>query len=349
MTLPALTLKKSLVANCLNWFLGDFRQRLISPLEITFPNFPLPGEVRAVQLRFEQIQQTIGPIEKEVVDLEKLVRVQWRNDPKEGSLFKKALLLYRRFRAAYLGGLRAKTFDRDLDAVLAEDIVALDAAVNHNLFGDMEDMSLPKLTEFLPLQLVEESSGTLPMLPPRAFDEKFRILFAPALFLQDLAYFRAKCEVRDTPVAIAFLDIDDFKPFNEKYGETMVDRCLLPRLMQAIEAHIHHHGTAYRQGGDEYLLLMPNLSRQLTFAYLDELRQKVAALEYPGMQEKITLSIGYCIADPDCPLTDGELQERANEAKKKAKSKKNCLATYCGSRYVSEELQIMNPVEATKN
>src|SRR6516162_9933128 len=59
--------------------------------------------------------------------------------------------------------------------------------------------------------------------------------------------------LRGIILAIAFLDIDDFKTFNTKYGETKIDLNLLPRFMQALEAHVYHHGHAYRQGGDEYL------------------------------------------------------------------------------------------------
>ena len=54
-----------------------------------------------------------------------------------------------------------------------------------------------------------------------------------------------------TLLAVAFLDIDDFKRFNSDYGETKVDRNLLTRFMQVLEAHVYHHGFAYRQGGKE--------------------------------------------------------------------------------------------------
>lgn len=341
MTAPTVPLKTFVVQNCLNWFKMELRQKLISPLEIAFPNFPLLGEIQATQRRLEQILQTVGPIQQNTIDLVNLVQREWSADPSIGSLFKTSLLLYRRHRAAYLEGLRAKTFDPELANALFQEIDDLDAAVNNEWLQSIAHTRLPRLKEYLSLPFLEESSETLAALPPRQYDEKFRILYAPTLFLRDLAYFRAKCEVRDTPVAIAFLDIDDFKAFNEKYSETFVDRSLLPRLMQAIEAHVHHHGYGYRQGGDEYLLLLPNLSQQLTISFLDELRRKLADLDYPGIQEKTKLSIGICIADPDCPLTDQELLSRANEAKKFAKRRKNCLATFQGPRLIPEELRIV--------
>ena len=178
-------------------------------------------------------------------------------------------------------------------------------------------------------------------LQPRQYDEKFHILQAPQLFLPDLTYFRARCDDRETPLAIAFVDIDDFKKFNTSHGETKVDRNVLPRFMQTIEAHLFHHGFAYRQGGDEYLILLPSLSRPLAVAFLDELRRKLADLAYPDVKEKTTVSIGLCIVDADCPLTDRELRGRANGAKQFAKENgRNCIATYRGSRFVDQELQL---------
>jgi diguanylate cyclase (GGDEF)-like protein len=224
------------------------------------------------------------------------------------------------------------------------EIKTLDALVNQPWFQAIETFRLPRVKDYLPVQYIEPSAFSQTELTPRQYDEKFHILQAPALFLPDLAYFRAKCEGRDIPITIAFLDIDDFKRFNSAYSETKVDRHLLPRFMQAVEAHVYHHGFAYRQGGEEYLILLPSLSKSLAVAFLDELRCSLAALNYPEIEGSTTVSIGVCIADPDCPLTDGELRDRANEAKKFAKANgKNCIATYNGARFIAPELYVVRP------
>ncbi len=124
--------------------------------------------------------------------------------------------------------------------------------------------------------------------------------------------------------------------FNTAHGETTVDRNLLPRFMQTLESHVYHHGFAYRQGGDEYLVLLPSLSKELAIDFLDELRRTLAAVKYPEIQGTPTVSIGACLAGPDCPLTDRELRDRANDAKKFAKENgKNCIATYEGAQLLT--------------
>jgi len=216
--------------------------------------------------------------------------------------------------------------------------------VEADWFQKIEPMRLPRSKDFLPIQYIEQSSFSQIELAPREYDEKFHILQAPALFLQDLAYLRAKCEIRDTQLTVAFLDIDDFKRLNEKHTETKVDRAVLSLFMQILEAHVYHHGFAYRQGGDEYLILLPSLSQSLALAFLDELRCKLADLAYPEIDDSTTVSIGFCMAEPNCPLTDRELRDRANQAKHYAKKNgKNRIATYAGPRFIPEELRVVKP------
>lgn len=216
--------------------------------------------------------------------------------------------------------------------------------VGTDWFERIEALRLPRAKDFLPIQYIEQSATGQGELPPRQYDEKFHTLQAPALFLPDLAYFRARCEVRDAPLNVAFLDIDDFKTFNSDHGETKVDRNLLPLFMQTLEAHVYHHGFAYRQGGDEYLVLLPSLGKELALAFLGELRRKLAAVQYPDISGAPTVSFGVCCAEADCPLTDRELRDRANRAKKFAKDHgKNCIATYEGRRLVPGELRVVRP------
>jgi diguanylate cyclase (GGDEF)-like protein len=257
-------------------------------------------------------------------------------------LFKRIVLLYRRHRAAATERLLEKTFHLELTATLEEEVKALDALTEAEGFLQIAQLRLPRLKDFLPVQYIESTADTHEKLQPRLYDEKFHILQAPSLFLPDMGYFRARCEDRETPLALGFVDIDDFKSLNTRHTETKVDRNILPRFMQTIEAHLFQHGYAYRQGGDEYLILLPSLSRPLSISFLDELRCKLADLSCPDIAERTTVSIGLCIADSSCPLTDRELLGRANRAKQFAKEKgKNRIATYSGPRFLGNELEVV--------
>jgi diguanylate cyclase (GGDEF)-like protein len=338
------SLEKGLLLNALQWFQPDFHQKLVSPIESQFPGFPFAGEIQAVLDQTSQIRQIIDAWEGSPLPLSEVgERLSTQTSDKLG-LFKQLVLRYRRERAAYTERLLEKTFHVELTSNVEQEIQTLDALVNEPWFKAIGPSRLPRLKDYLPVQFIEQSGASQAELAPRQYDEKFHILQSPSLFLPDLAYLRAKCEVRDASLTVAFVDIDDFKKFNTDHSETKVDRNLLPRFMQALEAHVYHHGFAYRQGGDEYLILLPSFSWALAISFLDELRLKRFALKYPEIDGSTTVSIGLCIADPDCPLTDRELRDRANEAKEFAKKQgKNCIATYKGARLISSELEVVRP------
>jgi diguanylate cyclase (GGDEF)-like protein len=339
-----LFVKKGFLRAWLSWFQADFRQTIVSLIETQFPNYSLPREVQSILKCWEQIWQHVESATSESIDIANFFENPSRGGSSGLPLFKQIILRYRRSRAAYTEVLQEKTFHPELTQMLDEEIKLLDAMVEASWFQKIEPLRLPHPKDFLPIQYIEQSSLSQIELTPRQYDEKFHILQAPALFLPDLAFFRAKCAVRDAPLTVAFLDIDDFKRFNTSHNETKVDRNLLPRFMQTLEAHVYHHGFAYRQGGEEYLVLLPSLSKMLAIAFLDELRIKLAGLKYPDIDGSTTVSIGFCTAGPDCPLTDRELRDRANQAKKFAKEQgKNCLATYEGPRFVADELRLVRP------
>lgn len=315
------------------------RQRQI---ESQFPGYPVPREVQAILREADGALQAIGAAPGESIPVAQMASMLATSAENHPRVFKQAILLFRRARAAWTEELTEKTVQPALADSLEEDVKVLDALVNDESFKQIAPLRLPRLKDYLPVQFIEATTTSQAPLLPRQYDEKFHILQAPSLFLPDLAHFRDRCEDRETALAIAFLDIDGFKGFNTTYSDTKVDRNVLPRFMQAMEAQVFHHGYAYRQGGDEYLLLIPSLSKPLAVAFLDELRQKLAALNYPEIVERTTVSIGMCVVEPDCPLTDRELRDRAVHAKNFAKANgKNCLATYDGSEFVAAELRVV--------
>ncbi len=331
------SLEKDQADRAIKWFANYFNGNVVGPITTHFPAWALPKEIEDVRSGIEQIHRVFSG------NIGNLPLSDWlqRLPPQHAGLFKRMVLLYRRHRAAETERLVEKTFHPELTEKIEAERKALDALTGAAMFLEIPEPRLPRLKDFFPVQIVESVSVNQAPFAARQFDEKFRILQSPRLFLQDLAYFREKCEDRETALAIGFVDIDNFKALNTKHGHSKVDRNVLPRFMQAIEAHLFQHGYAYRQGGEEYLLLLPSLSRSLTIQFLDELRLKLAGLAYPDISEKTTVSIGLCVAMPDCPFTDQELRERANRAEQFAKENgKNCIATYRGPRFVDEELEM---------
>jgi diguanylate cyclase (GGDEF)-like protein len=265
-------------------------------------------------------------------------------------LLKRVLIIWRRQEADRIRRLQDKTHHPFFLGALDSELLALDRMTKADWFRHTLPKRLPSAIDLLPIQRLDELTGGEAKLATRQYDEKFHLLQSPALFLPDLEYYRTLTDRRGTCTSVAFLDIDNFKTFNADYNETVVDRNLLPRFMQLVESHVCFHGHAYRQGGDEYLVVLPGFSREFAVAFLEGLRIKISGLPYPGIDRKATVSIGLCTADIDCHLTNRELQEMANIAKDRAKGTreenkrgigKNRLATYADNAFLPTDIQII--------
>ena len=177
----------------------------------------------------------------------------------------------------------------------------------------------------------------------RVYDEKFHLLQSPQLFRPDLEYYRFGCEMRNVPLSVAFVDIDDFKSYNSQSGNHSVDRYLLPPFMRSIESHLYYRGHAYRYGGDEYMILLPNSSQNHAVAVLQLLQATLAGLKYEEIKSSPTISIGLYTVRPDCCLTEREIEAKASEAKDFAKKHgKSCVAAYPESDSSEENLSIVS-------
>ena len=94
------------------------------------------------------------------------------------------------------------------------------------------------------------------------------------------------------PLALALLDLDDFKLINDQHGHTQGDRVLaaLGTLLRGRRAE----DRAFRLGGDEFALLLPATTQERAATALERLRQEAG----PRLSGA-TLSIGIAARVPD--------------------------------------------------
>lgn len=74
--------------------------------------------------------------------------------------------------------------------------------------------------------------------------------------------------------AIAMLDIDHFKKFNDTYGHDTGDEVL--KLVASTIKDVTRGGKAYRYGGEEFTILFPGKNSSEVLPHLEELREKVS-------------------------------------------------------------------------
>jgi diguanylate cyclase (GGDEF)-like protein len=106
----------------------------------------------------------------------------------------------------------------------------------------------------------------------------------------------ARAERRSCTVAILMLDIDHFKKVNDTYGHNVGD-IVLQELGSLLQRHIRTEDIACRYGGEEFLLIMPEISLEIAKYRAEELRVMIKELRisYQKILLTITVSIGIAL------------------------------------------------------
>jgi len=204
---------------------------------------------------------------------------------------------------------------------VGQEVERLDAILKLPPLDRTEPVFLPRLATYFTAHGREDLTNKLD-LSPEETDPKFRVLLSPSLIPADIVAYRRHCEDRRLPLAIVYADIDDFKAFNSAKDETYVDRFVLPPILNAVEGACYGHGRAYRHGGDEFLLLLPNAHQAIAVHVASQMARAVSSVRLEGLPSP-RLSIGIWITHPESHFTSTELVEAAAKAKKHAKEKKN--------------------------
>ena len=92
-----------------------------------------------------------------------------------------------------------------------------------------------------------------------------------------------------TPAALIYLDLDYFKPINDRYGHSAGDR-MLQAVTQTLQRAVRESDVVARLGGDEFGVLLWNIGEFQAAAKLRELEAAVAATVV--MEGMVPLSVG---------------------------------------------------------
>ena len=122
--------------------------------------------------------------------------------------------------------------------------------------------------------------------------------------------------------SLVFLDVDFFKQYNDTHGHLHGDAVLVA-LSKLLIAGLRKSDVAVRYGGEEFVLLLPETSKENAFALAGTIREKIAAHPFPGRetqpQGKVTVSMGIA-AYPEDGSDSSTLLHRADEALYQAKN-----------------------------
>jgi two-component system, cell cycle response regulator len=116
---------------------------------------------------------------------------------------------------------------------------------------------------------------------------------------EDLQVLQSRTERYGHNYAVALCDVDFFKAYNDRYGHLAGDD-VLRRVAATISSGLRGGDAAYRYGGEEFLIVLPEQDAKDAAATIDRLRQAVEGLGIPHADGTprgvVTISAGVAMS-----------------------------------------------------
>ncbi len=103
--------------------------------------------------------------------------------------------------------------------------------------------------------------------------------------------FASAAQAVDRTGLISF-DIDHFKQFNDRHGHPAGDRVLID-VVKTCQSALRDCDILSRVGGEEFTILLPNVSAEMVMMIGERLRRAVEALRFPEIEEDIRVSASF--------------------------------------------------------
>jgi diguanylate cyclase (GGDEF)-like protein len=131
----------------------------------------------------------------------------------------------------------------------------------------------------------------------------------------------ASADHRGAPLALALLDLDNFKRINDNHGHQTGDE-VLRRIASRLLSAVRGDDAICRLGGDEFLVLMADTDANIASRVAERIRHAITDTPVPTRDGAMTVSVsvGCTIRQPRDTTAVEALLERADQALMQSKA-----------------------------
>ncbi|MEH2357104.1 diguanylate cyclase [Nostoc sp.] len=126
----------------------------------------------------------------------------------------------------------------------------------------------------------------------------------------------AEAERSGQPLSIIFLDIDNFKSYNSRYGHVTAN-IVLQGLAKLLLKSIRSFDIACRWGGEEFVIVMPNMTLETLRKRVEQLRLDIEQMQLKDgdqILQSITASFGIAVSEPGITVKDYSESSKSSDA-----------------------------------
>lgn len=135
-----------------------------------------------------------------------------------------------------------------------------------------------------------------------------------------------------SPLSMILMDIDFFKKYNDSYGHQQGDDCLIQIGHILRRSLLRSCDCAFRYGGEEFAMILPDTSEQEAFDQAENIRKEVLMQHLPHRHSQIadyvTVSLGVALLVPTPDTRPCELLSMADSALYRAKEQGRNQVSY---------------------
>jgi diguanylate cyclase (GGDEF)-like protein len=163
-------------------------------------------------------------------------------------------------------------------------------------------------------ELTEERNRMMEKLQKLAVTDGLTMLFNSRHFYSVLELEVDRSNRYKHPLSLLLIDIDHFKDYNDSYGHLEGDKVLV-RFSQLLKSCLRANDSAFRYGGEEFTVILPETSADEARTVAQRIRTAVETESFtppPGRPAAVTISIGVTEYEPMEDMTG--FIRRADEA-----------------------------------